>query len=192
MGTKSAEPRKGGAEVGSDSKAGCDGREIDRSGIDNVEIDGGNVRDNEVGKKGRKMSKSKKTVGSDFFTSRAKFVFTKLRQAFVKAPILYHFKLKCHIRVETDALGYTIGGVFNQLTSNNLGRWHPLAFFLQKMIPAETRYKTPDSELLAIVEVFKTWKYYLEGSQYKVLVLTNHNNLCRFMDVKSLSSRQVC
>ena len=59
------------------------------------------------------------------------------------------------------------------------------------MIPAETQYKTHDGELLAIVEAFKTWKHYLEGCKPKVLVLTDHNNLCQFMDTKSLSSRQV-
>ena len=59
------------------------------------------------------------------------------------------------------------------------------------MIPAETRYKTHDSELLAIVEAFKTWWHYLEGCKYEVLVLTDHNNLYQIMDIKSLSSRQV-
>ena len=60
------------------------------------------------------------------------------------------------------------------------------------MIPAETRYETHDSEFLAIVEVFKTWKHYLKGSQHEVLVLIDHNNLRQFMKTKSLSSRQVC
>ena len=59
------------------------------------------------------------------------------------------------------------------------------------MILAETRYKTYDSELLVIVEAFKTWKHYLEGCKHKVLVLTDHNNLRQFMDMKSLSSHQV-
>ena len=59
------------------------------------------------------------------------------------------------------------------------------------MIPAETRYETHDQELLAIVEAFKTWRHYLEGCKFEVLVLTDHNNLRRFMDTKSLSSRQV-
>ena len=59
------------------------------------------------------------------------------------------------------------------------------------MILAETRYKTHDSELLAIVEAFKTWRHYLKGSQHKVLIFTNHNNLHRFMEMKSLSSGQV-
>ncbi len=59
------------------------------------------------------------------------------------------------------------------------------------MIPAETRYEIHDGKLLAIVETFKTWRHYLEGCKHEVLVLTNHNNLQRFMDTKSLSSRQV-
>ena len=60
------------------------------------------------------------------------------------------------------------------------------------MIPAENKYETYDGELLAIFEAFKTSKYYLEGSQHEVLMLTDHNNLRQFMDTKSLSSRQVC
>ena len=36
-----------------------------------------------------------------------------------------------------------------------------------------------------------TWHHYLKGCKHEVLVLTDHNNLHRFMDTKSLSSRQV-
>ena len=53
------------------------------------------------------------------------------------------------------------------------------------------RYETHNAKLLVIVEAFKNWRHYLESCQYEVLVLTNHNNLCRFMDTKSLSPRQV-
>ena len=192
---KTSEPRKDGDGVGGDSKAGRD--RIDRSGIDDIEVDGSEVEVDEVGKKGRKTSKSKnsskskKTVGSDFFTSGAKLAFTELRQAFLKAPILYHFDSKRYIWIETDVSGYAIGRVLSQLTSDNSGRWHLVAFISHKMISVETRYETLDSKFLAIIEAFKTWKYYLEGSQYEVLVLTNHNNLRRFMDTKSLNSRQV-
>ena len=88
--------------------------------------------------------------------------------------------------------GYAIGRVFNQLTSDDLGQWHLAAFFLQKMILAETKYETHNGKLLAIIETFKTWRHYLKGSQHEILVLTAHNNLRQFMDIKSLSSRQVC
>ena len=60
------------------------------------------------------------------------------------------------------------------------------------MIPAKKRYKIHNDEFLAIVEAFKTWCHYLEGCKHKVLVLTDYNNFRRFMDRKSLSSRQVC
>ena len=118
--------------------------------MDNVEVDNGKVEDDKVGKKGRKMSKSKnlskskKTVGSDFLTPRARLAFTKLRQTFVKAPILHHLDPECYILVETDVSGYVIGGVFSQLTLDNSGQWYPMGFFSQKMILAETRYETYD------------------------------------------------
>ena len=59
------------------------------------------------------------------------------------------------------------------------------------MIPTKTRYETYNAELVAIIKAFKTWRHYLEGCKHKILVLTNYNNLCWFMDTKSLSSRQV-
>ncbi len=156
--------------------------------------------------KGQKTVKSKKWIRDEkaeaskaknldqsglFLTFEARKAFTKLRQAFVKASILNHFDLKRHIRIETDASSYAIGGILSQLTLDNSGRWHPIAFFSRKMVLAETRYETHNGELLAIIEVFKTWKHYLEDCKHKVLVLTDHNNLQRFMDTKSLSSRQV-
>ena len=59
------------------------------------------------------------------------------------------------------------------------------------MIPTKTHYETHDQELLAIVEVFKTWHHYLQGCKYEILVLIDYNNLRRFMDTKSLSFWQV-
>ena len=91
-----------------------------------------------------------------FLTPNAREAFNQLSQAFTEAPILQHFDPECHIRIETDASSYAIGGVLSQLTSDHLtsdqGQWHPVAYFSRKMIPAETRYETHDGELLAIVE----------------------------------------
>ncbi len=146
---------------------------------------------------------------TDFLTPEAKKAFIYLRKAFIKTLILRHFDIKCHIRIKTDASGYAIGGVLSQMTSDQhssdyvthkdpncskskIGQWHPIAFFSQKMIPTETRYKTHNQELLAIVDAFKTWRHYLKGCKYEVLVLIDHNNLQQFIDTKSLSSHQVC
>ena len=86
--------------------------------------------------------------------------------------------------METDASGYAIGGILSQ--QDDEGHWHPVAFFSRKMIPAERNYETHDAELLAIVEAFRHWRHYLEGSTHEVLVLTDHNNLKRFMDTKRI------
>ena len=160
----------------------------------------------------RKSAKSKSQTKSEhlgnsndleepkFLTSDAKKAFNRLRQAFTKVPILHHFDPKCHIRIEIDASGYAIGGVLSPLTSNQMISdraigsnvdWHPVAYFSKKMISVETRYEIYDGKLLVLVEAFKTWQHYLEGCKHEVFVLTNHNNLCQFIDTKSLSSRQV-
>lgn len=51
---------------------------------------------------------------------------------------------------------------------------------------------TSRNSILTIIETFKTWRYYLKDSKYKILVFTYYNNLRRFIDTKNLSSRQVC
>ena len=91
---------------------------------------------------------------SNYLIPNVKKAFDKLREAFTKVPILQHFDPEQYIRVETDASGHAISKVLSQLT-NNLGQWHSVAYFLRKMIPAETWYKTYDGELLAIIEAFK-------------------------------------
>ena len=81
------------------SKTKLDGK----NKVDGNEIDSNKVEDNKVIEeknhqktfKSKKLSKSKKTIRSlDFFTLRAKLVFTKLRQAFVKALIFHYFDLE--------------------------------------------------------------------------------------------------
>lgn len=77
------------------------------------------------------MFKSKKTVSSlNFFIIKAKLVFTKLKQVFIKALILYHFNFKCYIRIEINALGL-INRVLSQLILDHLGQWHLVVFFLK-------------------------------------------------------------
>ena len=149
---KLAEPRKG--------RVGVSGG--NRAGHNKNEIDDGEIEDNEIGKKvqnllkSKKLSKSKEMLRSDFFIPRTKLAFTELRQAFLKALIFHHFDLERHIRIETNISGYVIDRVINQLTSNDLGWWHPMTFFSYKMIPMETRYEMHNSEFLAIIETFKT------------------------------------
>ena len=78
------QPRKGRVGVGSDSRAGNDGKcMFDGNKIGGNKVDGDESRDNkdnEIRKKGQKMFKSKKTVGSlDILILEARLVSVKLR-----------------------------------------------------------------------------------------------------------------
>ncbi len=48
-----------------------------------------------------------------FLTVDARRAFTKLRQAFVKAPILNHLDPERYIRIEMDVSGYAISGILS-------------------------------------------------------------------------------
>ena len=161
-----------------------------------------NLSKNKKSKKSTCVPNVGATGESNFLIPNSKKAFNHLRLAFIKAPILRHFDLESHIQIETDASGYAIDRLLSQLNldsdaspnnsnKSDFGQWHPVAYFSRKMISAKTKYKTHDTELLAIVQAFKTWRHYLKGCKHKVFVLTDYNNLCRFINRKSLSSRQV-
>ena len=115
--------------------------------------------------------------GSKYLTLDIKKAFNLLQHAFTQALIFQYFDSKRYIRIETNVSGYIIGEVFSQLISDDLGQWHLVAYYLHKMFPAKTWYKTYNSKLLAMIKVFKIWKHYLEGYNHKVFVLIDYNNL---------------
>lgn len=88
-------------------------------------------------------------------TTNAKETFHQLWWAFIKALIFQYFNLDQHIQIKTEAFGYIIDGVLSQLASDDLGQWHLIPHFSQKIIPVETWYKIHDRELLAIIKIFK-------------------------------------
>ena len=68
----------------------------------------------------KKLSKSGNSTnpnatenGLKFLTPNARTAFNCLRLIFTQAPILWHFNPKCHIWIETNALGYTMSGMLS-------------------------------------------------------------------------------
>ena len=59
------------------------------------------------------------------------------------------------------------------------------------MINAERNYETYDQKSLVIVAMFKHWWHYVKDNYHTVEVLTDHNNLKNFMNVRKLNERQV-
>ena len=117
--------------------------------------------------------------------------FRLLKEAFCTAPALRHFDPDKPNRLETDASSEAISGILHQLHEyEGKPQWHPIAFYSRKLIAAERHYETYDGELLAIVESCKHFRHYIEGAQYQLEVVSDHNNLQWFMTTKQLTRRQ--
>jgi hypothetical protein len=114
--------------------------------------------------------------------------FVYLKKVFMTALILVHFDSELKNWMKTDAFKHTVTGIYSQLQTSE--QWHPVAYWLWKLFSAEESYETHDLELLVIVEAFKQWHHYLERSTHSVKVLTDHNNLCEFMNIKMLNEQQ--
>jgi len=61
--------------------------------------------------------------------------------------------------LETDASGYTIGGVLSQQQEDS--SWRPIAYLSKAMNETERNYKIYNWELLVIMEGLKQWRQYL-------------------------------
>ena len=135
-----------------------------------------------------KGSKGGKKSGPFEWPESAELAYRHLRDIFTSAPLLIHFDPQKPIKMETDSSNFAVAGVISQ--QDDEGNWRPVAFMSRKMIPAEQNYETHDQELLAIVQAFKTWRHYLEGSAFTIEVWSDHNNLRGFMKQTALSQRQ--
>jgi hypothetical protein len=92
--------------------------------------------------------------------------------------------------VETDASDFALGATLSVIGDDK--KLHPNAFHARKFSPTKTNYEIHDKELLAIVDSFKAWRRYLEGSLHIVQVFTDHKNLEYFMTTNVLNHRQAC
>jgi hypothetical protein len=68
-----------------------------------------------------------------------------------------------------------LGAVISQKSSDDM--LHPIAYHSFKFSPAEINYEIYDKELLAVVDSFKIWWKYLEGTLLVVPVYTDHQNI---------------
>ena len=139
--------------------------------------------------KRRRLAKLGAKISGEFLTDQARKSFKQLRAAFSEMVILAHFEPGLQIRLETDASGFAISGVLSQLAED--GSWRPIAFYSRKMNKHELNYGVHDQELLAIVESFREWRHFCEGSKFPIAVRTDHDSLRYFENAKDLSRRQV-
>jgi hypothetical protein len=94
------------------------------------------------------------------------------------------------LHVETGASDFALRSILSQKDSAKM--LHSIAFYLQKFMSAEINYKIYDKELLAVIDSFKVWRYYLEIVLYTTMVFKVHQNLEYFITTKVLNQRQGC
>ena len=68
------------------------------------------------------------------------------------------------IMLKTDASDLALGVVISQQRLD--GKCHPVAFYSQKLTVPEQNYKIYDKELLAIMNLMKYWRVYLESPRH--------------------------
>jgi RNase H-like domain found in reverse transcriptase len=122
------------------------------------------------------------------FDESCKLAFLTLKQAFISAPVLTHYKPGCPLVIETDASDYALAAILSQVEFN--GEIHPVTYLSWTFSDTELDYDTHDKELMAIYEAFKAWQHYLEGTEVPIDVVTDHKNLEYFCTTRILSRRQ--
>jgi hypothetical protein len=100
------------------------------------------------------------------WSSMAQQVFETLKQAFTRAPVLITFDPEQPITVEIDISDYILGIVLSQPGKDK--KLQSVVYHSRKLQPAELNYEIYNKELLAIVDTFREWRVYLEGSKHTV------------------------
>ncbi|BHF70505.1 hypothetical protein SprV_0301355600 [Sparganum proliferum] len=103
------------------------------------------------------------------------------KKALADATMLHHLSSDAHeqLILTTDASSSAVGAVLHQQVDNQL---QPLAFFSQKLQPAQTRYSTFSRELLAIYLTIRHFRHLLEGRHFSVH--TDHKPLTYALKAK--------
>ena len=135
-----------------------------------------------------KDSKNEKKFELFKWSKEATKTFIQFKNIFTTTLLLMHYDLKLKNWIKTDASEHAVTEIYTQLQTSK--QWHSVIYWLWKLSSMKNNYKTHDLELLVIIEMFKQWHHYLKKSKYSVEILTDHNNLCEFMNVKTLNKKQ--
>jgi len=115
-------------------------------------------------------------------------VFEQLKQVFTSRPLLVAPDIDKEFRVEADASNFAMGGVL--LVKYEDGKWRPVAYISKSLNEMEQNYEIHNKEMLAVICCLEAWRHFLERSQSKFEVWTDHKNLEYFMSNQKLNCRQ--
>src|SRR5258707_7927890 len=70
------------------------------------------------------------------------------------------------------------------------GLFHTIGFMSKSFLDMEWNYQIHDKEMLAIMHTLEEWKHFLEGSNQKFKIHTDHKNLSYFQEAHKLNCHQ--
>jgi len=103
-------------------------------------------------------------------------------------PIMRYFHQHSPAMIDMDASDFAIGAILSQKFED--GKIHPIAFISRQLSSAEMNYDVYDKEMLAIVYALEKWRQFLQGSEFKMIVSSDHQNLAYFTTKVTLNRRQ--
>jgi hypothetical protein len=115
------------------------------------------------------------------WTSECQGAFEKVKHALTNAPVLAPPEVGKPFEVVSDASGVGLGAILLQD-----GR--SVAFESRKLSPTEQNYTVTEQKMLGVIHALKTWRCYLEGSDFTVV--TDHCPNTFFDTQVNLSTRQ--
>src|SRR5258708_4169865 len=90
--------------------------------------------------------------------------------------------------LECDASNFAMGAILSQQQEDGL--FHLIGFMSKSFSDMEQNYQIHDKEMLAIMCALEEWRHFLEGSNQKFKIHTDHKNLSYFQEAHKLNNRQ--
>mgnify|MGYP004574657049 CR=1 FL=1 len=119
------------------------------------------------------------------WTESTKNAFQAVRTKFCNLTLLNHYNKNCKLSISVDASIVAIGAVLQQFNYEH-NTYEPLAYFSNKLSPAERKYSTFDRELLAVFRAVKHFRHFLEGREFTIY--TDHKPIVNALYSKSEKS----
>ncbi len=123
------------------------------------------------------------------WTDEREEAFQRLKELICAEPVLLMPQLEQLFELEVDTSNYAIGATLNQ--KDEIGQWHPVAYYSTTLSETERNYNIYDKELLAVVKSLRHWRTYLAGAPHQIVIHTDHSNLLYWKEPRKISQRIV-
>src|SRR5258708_32028670 len=114
--------------------------------------------------------------------------FDALKNTITSAPMLTFPSRSSLFHLECDASNFATGAILLQQQEDGL--FHPIGFMSKSFSDMEQNYQIHDKEMLAIMCALEERRHFLEGSDQKFEIHTDHKNLSYFREAHKLNCHQ--